>query len=196
MANGLTPKQQRFVTEYLIDLNGKQAAIRAGYSPKTAEVQACRLLSNVKVSAAVAEGQKTVAEKLGITHEKVLKEYARLAFLDIRRAFDDAGRLLPIHEIDDDTAAAISGLEVEHTLAAIGVDEELEGQPHGGALKRMRGREMVGQLAKIKLSDKRAALDSLAKHLGLLNDPSAGVTVNLNGQVSIYLPDNGRDKRD
>jgi phage terminase small subunit len=48
MAEGLTPKQQRFVAEYLVDLNGKQAAIRTGYSAKTAEQQASRLLSNVR----------------------------------------------------------------------------------------------------------------------------------------------------
>ena len=51
----LTPKQARFVEEYLIDLNGKQAAIRAGYSPGTAEVQASRLLRNAKVRFALED---------------------------------------------------------------------------------------------------------------------------------------------
>jgi phage terminase small subunit len=197
MADELTPKQQRFVEEYLVDLNGKQAAIRAGYSEKAAEQQASRLLTYAKVALSIAEGRKTIAERLGITHEKVLKEYARLAFLDIRKAFDEEGRLLPIHDIDDDTAAAIAGLEVEHTTAAVEVEEEMEGQPHGGALKRNRGREVVGQIAKLKLSDKKAALDSLAKHLGLLSDQAQNnLTLNLAGQVTVYLPDNGRDKRD
>lgn len=50
----MTPRQQKFVQEYLIDLNAKQAAIRAGYSPKTAQEQASRLLSNVKVQNAIA----------------------------------------------------------------------------------------------------------------------------------------------
>jgi phage terminase small subunit len=53
----LTPKQARFVEEYLVDLNAKQAAIRAGYSPKTAEVQGCRLLRNVQVAAAIQRAQ-------------------------------------------------------------------------------------------------------------------------------------------
>ena len=65
----LNPKQQRFVEEYLVDLNGTQAAIRAGYSPKTAEVQASRLLSNAKVQQAVAEGRARLSQSTGITRK-------------------------------------------------------------------------------------------------------------------------------
>lgn len=75
----LNDKQLRFVMEYLTDSNGKQAAIRAGYSPKTAEVQASRLLSIAKVKAAVAEGQKFISEKTETEAEYVrrrLKEEA------------------------------------------------------------------------------------------------------------------------
>ncbi len=59
----LTPKQERFVSEYLIDLNATQAAIRAGYSEKTAQEQSSRLLSNVMVQQAVSDAQNRVAEK-------------------------------------------------------------------------------------------------------------------------------------
>ena len=52
--NKLTNRQKRFVEEYLIDLNARQAAIRAGYSPKTAQEQASRLLANVKVQTAIS----------------------------------------------------------------------------------------------------------------------------------------------
>ena len=55
--SGITPKQQRFVTEYLIDLNATQAAIRAGYSRKTAQQQGSRLLTNVVVKRAIAAQQ-------------------------------------------------------------------------------------------------------------------------------------------
>ncbi len=75
----LNDKQLRFVVEYLTDSNGKQAAIRAGYSPKTAEVQASRLLRNAKVRAAVAEGQKYFQEKTETESEWIrrrLKEEA------------------------------------------------------------------------------------------------------------------------
>ena len=61
--NGLTPKQQRFVEEYLVDLNATQAAIRAGYSKKTAEFQASRLLRNVKVQKAISKAREALSKK-------------------------------------------------------------------------------------------------------------------------------------
>jgi phage terminase small subunit len=71
--NGLNPRQQRFVEEYLVDLNGKQAAIRAGYSPKTAEQQASRLLSNAKVKLEVAAATEKRSERTQIDADYVLK---------------------------------------------------------------------------------------------------------------------------
>ena len=68
----LTPKQQRFVEEYLIDLNATQAAIRAGYSGKTANEQGSRLLANVSISEAIAEAQNKRAERTEITQDYVL----------------------------------------------------------------------------------------------------------------------------
>jgi phage terminase small subunit len=149
---GLSPKQRRFCEEYLVDLNATQAAIRAGYSEKTANEQGARLLAKVMVSTAITKGRQKLSTRLEITQERVLREYARLAFLDIRKAFDKDGNFLPIHQLDDDTAAAIAGLEVESLYAGRGAD-----------------RECVGRLHKIKLSDKKGALDSVAKHLGLLD---------------------------
>lgn len=69
----LTVRQQRFVEEYLIDLNGKQAAIRAGYSKKTAEQGAAQLLSNIKVAAAIDKAKAERSEKTQITQEYVLE---------------------------------------------------------------------------------------------------------------------------
>jgi phage terminase small subunit len=68
----LTPKQARFVAEYLIDLNATQAAKRAGYSDKTADQQGCRLLINVKVAAAIAEAQSDRSARTEITQDYVL----------------------------------------------------------------------------------------------------------------------------
>lgn len=70
----LTPKQSRFVDEYMIDLNGKQAAIRTGYSAKTAEVQASRLLSNVKVKAEISKRQAITAAKFELTKDNMINE--------------------------------------------------------------------------------------------------------------------------
>lgn len=69
----LTPKQQRFVDEYIVDLNAKQAAIRAGYSARSAEVQGCRLLSNANVQEAVRERTEDRKKDTIATAEEVLE---------------------------------------------------------------------------------------------------------------------------
>lgn len=68
----LTDRQQRFVDEYLVDLNGKQAAIRTGYSEATAEQQASRLLSYVKVQEAIQKAQNKRSERTQITQDTIL----------------------------------------------------------------------------------------------------------------------------
>lgn len=73
-AVGLTPKQQRFVQEYLQDHNGTQAAIRTGYSAKTAKQQGSRLLADPRVQAAVRAGQKKVAKKAEVTVDSLMAE--------------------------------------------------------------------------------------------------------------------------
>ncbi len=67
-----TPKQARFVEEYLVDLNATQAAVRAGYSPKTAKQQGQRLLTNVDIHRAIQEGQEARSERTGVTQDQVI----------------------------------------------------------------------------------------------------------------------------
>ena len=83
----LTTKQQLFVDEYLVDLNATRAAIRAGYSEKTAEYQASRLLKNVKIEKALTIRMKARERRTAITHDKVLE--------DIERIKQDAMQLVP-----------------------------------------------------------------------------------------------------
>jgi len=73
-ADGLTPRQAKFVGEYLVDLNATQAAIRAGYSHRTANEQAARLLTKENMRAAVAAAQKERAQRLQIDADKVLRD--------------------------------------------------------------------------------------------------------------------------
>lgn len=146
---GLTPKQERFVEEYLVDLNATQAAIRAGYSAKTAEWIGPQLLGKTHVAEAVGAGRAALSKRTEITQDRVLQEYARLAFLDPRKLFHSTGSPKPIHELDDDTAAAIVGLDVVQV-----------GNAEVG----------VGDVLKYKLADKKGALDSVARHLGMFND--------------------------
>ncbi len=87
--SGLTPRQKRFVKEYLVDMNGTQAAIRAGYAVRGADVQAVRLLGNARVKAAVDAGAAKQHAQLDLTAQKVLDEllgvgYAEVASTDVR----------------------------------------------------------------------------------------------------------------
>jgi len=79
----LQPKQLRFVVEYLVDLNATQAAIRAGYSPKSAGVIAFKMLQNPKIKAAIAEEAKKLVERAEIRSWMVLRETSRIAFANI-----------------------------------------------------------------------------------------------------------------
>jgi phage terminase small subunit len=170
----LTPKQADFVGEYIKDLNATAAAIRAKYSKKTAQWIGPRLVSKSHVAAAIAAERKKLADRMAVTQERIVREYARLAFRDVRRLVDDAGCLRPITQLDDDDAAAISALEV----VTVGNDKV-----------------GIGEVTKVKLSDKQAALDSLSRHLGLFNDKVGLELAGKDGQplvVQIYIPTNGR----
>ena len=89
----LTEKQQRFVDEYLIDLNATQAAIRAGYSAKTADVQGSRMLGNVKVQQAISEAMAERSKRTGINQDRVVLELAKIALVKITDVVDSKGRI-------------------------------------------------------------------------------------------------------
>ena len=94
----LTPKQQRFVEEYLVDLNGKQAAIRCGYKPSRAERTACELLADRKVSEAVHIMKSQRSSRTEITADWVLKTLAEEKRADLADLFDDDGSLKPVKD--------------------------------------------------------------------------------------------------
>ena len=146
----LTIKQARFVQEYLIDGNGLQAAIRAGYSKESAGVIANENLNKPYLQQAIAEAEAHHLAAAKITKQRILAEYAKLAFVDPRKFYDEDGRLLPIPELDADTAAALQGFEAKEEFDQDGRWE--------------------GVLKKIKSCDKKAALDSLAKCAGMFID--------------------------
>lgn len=147
--DGLNAKQTAFVHEYLVDKNATQAAIRAGYSVKTAASLGERLLRNVEIRAAIDEGLQDLARRVGLTAEMVLRERKRLAFFDPRKLLDREGNPLPLQDLDDDTAAAIAGLDV---LQMIG-----EGHTSG----------ITSFVKKYKLAAKDTSLMALEKYLGL-----------------------------
>lgn len=148
----LTPKQERFVAEYLIDLNAKRAATAAGYSAKTAEQQGYQLLHHPSVAAAIAAKREKLAEKLELSAERVLTELMLMGFanmLDYITPQADGTAIVDLSKLTRDQAAAISEVRVDVT--ASGDDD---------------ARETVKKVT-FKLADKRGSLELLGKHLGL-----------------------------
>ncbi|CAB4200483.1 Terminase small subunit [uncultured Caudovirales phage] len=157
----LNPKQEKFVAEYLVDLNATQAAIRSGYAAGSAQVTGSRLLSHAIVSQAIAARQGRAMKKLDISVERILLERARLAFFDPRKLLDNTGRPLALQDLDDDTAAAIAGLKVS---------DKYETPPDGGE-------RIQSTVLEYKLADKNASLTALEKVNGMYSsgDEPAGV---------------------
>lgn len=144
---GLSPKQAMFVMEYLIDLNATQAAIRAGYAPRSASTEGARLLANDKVQAYIDDLMDARAHRMLISQDKVVRELARVALFDPHQVYDEEGRLRPIRDMPADIRAAISS--IKHLS-----DGSIE----------------------VKFWDKNSAIDKLMKHMGLFEKDNRQIT--------------------
>ena len=162
-AEELTERRKRFILSYCNTLSATKAAKEAGYSHRTAGVIGHELLKipeiRVEIDTILAEQKK----KLEISPNKVLQELAKIAYQDVRKLFrteidETTGKkvrvLTPIEELDDNAAAAISGVEVEKLYQHFA---------KGGAEER-------GTVTKVRTRDSVAALTVLARHLKLLTD--------------------------
>lgn len=148
----LSPKAQQFINEYLTDGNGKQAAIRAGYAPKAAEVQASRLLRNAQVAEAVRARQQQLQKKAGVSAERVVEELARIGLVDPRMLFDARGRVIAVKRLPEDVARAIAS--VETTVETTGTGKT----------------RTVATTTKVRFWEKPKALHTMAHILGMLKD--------------------------
>ena len=148
-------RHEIFAREYIKDLNGKRAAIAVGYSAKTADAAASRLLSNVKVQALLAKLTKKHADKLDLSTEKVLYELSSTGFsnmLDYMKVTEEGDAYVDLSSLTQEQAAAI------HEVI---VDEYVEGKgKHARKVKR----------TKLKLVDKIRSLELLGKHLKLFTE--------------------------
>ena len=162
----LTEKHATFVQEYLIDLNATQAAIRAGYSQRTAEQQGLRLLRNARVKESVQKAMQERNQRVEISQDRILEELARIAFGDLRDAVTwgpDGVSLKNSASLTEDQAAAIS--EVGETVTK-----------EGGSTR-------------IKRHDKVKAIELLMRHKGMLNDK-----LNLSGELNVSALGKGRER--
>ena len=150
----LTPKQQAFVVQYIVDYNGAKAAIRAGFAERSANVTASRLLAKANIQAAIAKSQQRIANRVDVKLEDVVNEYRRIAFVDTTSAiYIKNGRayVTDTDELTADQRAAIS--EIRETKDGI----------------------------LIKFHSKTAALDSLGKYLGMFADKNTGQNADAGG---------------
>ncbi len=139
----LNDKQKQFAAEYIIDLNATQAAIRCGYSEKTAYSQGERLLRNVEVAKLIADLKAKRAEKTEITAEMVLRELAKIGFSNIQDFIKKGFEIDDIQELSREHAAAIESIKIKTT--------------HG---------DHPSTEVSFKLHSKQAALDMIGKHIG------------------------------
>lgn len=144
----LTPKQQRFIAEYLIDLNATEAAKRAGYSPRTANEQAARLLVNL--SSEIESAKTRTVIKLDVKSQQVMAACAELAFSDIRQLYGENGNLLPMKQWPDSIAKCVQSVEYETRWEGRGDDA------------------VPVYVVKVKLWDKVGAINMLMRRFGLI----------------------------
>ena len=143
-------RKKVFVEAYLNNGgNALKAAVEAGFSEKTAGQAGYRMLKNVEVLNLIKQRRGALIEKMELTTERTLREIARLAYVDPRKFFHADGTPKHIQELDDDTAAALAGMEVTEEWTGTG-----------------EGRVQTGVTKKYKLADKNAALEKAMKHLG------------------------------
>lgn len=143
----LTEKQQRFVDEYLIDLNATQAAIRAGYSVKTANEQGCQLLAKLSIQQAISEAMAERSKRTGINQDRIVLELAKIAFVNANDLINPEDASIRPGATQDDLAC-IQSVKVKQSFSDKGDSTERE----------------------IRLNDKLKALELLGKHLGMWND--------------------------
>lgn len=153
----LNEKQRKFCHEYIVDHNATQAAIRAGYSAKTAQQISSKLLLKVVVQAYIKELEQTVYEKLGITKERILKEQARIGFSRI----DD-------HLIIDDDGCVIAKTFDAMPEGALACIKKIKHKKVIRASNTGKGEEtIIDNTFEFELYDKQKALDMMGKDLGL-----------------------------
>jgi phage terminase small subunit len=165
----LTPKQKRFVEEYLVDLNATKAAIRAGYSEKRASEIGYQLLQKTTVSEAIREAMQARSERTEITQDMVLRQLAKIAFADLTEfvTWEEEGNVVlkPSDKVDG-------------TI----LTEVLEDVTDFGDFQKTKKR--------VKLPDRLKALELLGKHLGMFKEKiehSGSVTNNVVDMSSLTV---------
>lgn len=159
LRKGMTAKQVKFCEQYLIDLNAAQAMIRAGYSPKDTNVTGSENLAKPRISSYIAYLREKQSKRTEITADKILAEYARIAFQNLGDVIDGDGKMKSLNEWSRDDLAAVSEI----------TEDIIGGTDDGPVTKR-----------KVRMLSKQAALDALSKHKGLFTE-----NIHLSGSIDL-----------
>lgn len=152
----MTPRQRAFVDHFIVSLNATDAAVKAGYSAKTAKQMGHKTLQVPAVAEAVRKHAEARSAKSGLTAELLDRKLLALVNFDPRKLLGDDGRVKMPHEWDDETAAAIAGMENEELFEGRGED-----------------REHIGTLRKVKIADRIRPIELGYKRLGLLREQTS-----------------------
>lgn len=164
----MTEQVQRFCDKYFESLNGAESARYAGFSDHTARIQASQMLDMDEVQQYLQRLRNILAEKTGISQQKVLQEIAKIAFSDIRNFYEEDGNLKNIVDLDDYEAAALASVK--------SYEEKLPGTSI-----------TVGVNREIKMYDKLGGLEKLARHLGLYEKDNTQKTPILPATISMVI---------
>lgn len=164
----LSAKQQRFAEEYCIDFNGTQAAIRAGYARRSAQVAGSRQLLNDMVTEKIWQRMEVLSQVAGVRAKRILQEIGYIAFADIRELFDKAGSPLPLQDVAEKTRRAVASFRVTER-----------------AVKDSKGNDVVERVFTVRMWDKNRALDMLAKHLGLYREGASEALLRAKGALDM-----------
>lgn len=147
----LTPKQEQFCREYVVDLNATQAAKRAGYSKKSARIIAAQNLSKLNIQYRLQQLVDELQKNTGVNAERVIREYAKVGFSNIKDFITEGNEITDISELPDEIAAAVDSIQC---------DIRHDGGDSDGYTEKV----------KVKLHSKLGALNSLGKHLKIFKD--------------------------
>ena len=167
----LTPKQKKFCEQYLIDLNATQSAIRAGYSARRASEIGYQLLHKTTVQGTIQKLQKSLSEKTEVSAQRVVKEFAKIAFTNPKSLYGKDGSPISITDLPDDVACMVSEVKTRHIQS--------------------KDSPVIVETT-YRLHSKVAALENLSKHLGLFEKDNIQKGNEI--QAVVIIPSNNRDE--
>jgi len=161
----------KFADKYFETLNASESAIYAGFSEATAKQSGYQVLQREDVQEYLAKLRENYSSKHGVTRDRLIEEYAKIAFFDIREIYDVDGGLVHVKQLDDKSAGAIASIK---STEEWGEDDE--------------GRKVVvGTNKEVKIFDKIRALQDLGKHLGLFEKDNSQKTPPAPKKLSIEI---------